>query len=211
MLIGEHDPATRAGLRMAVEEGRFEVSVEATDAREAVAAAIEGRAEVCLLDVELPGDGIAAAADITSQGAGPPVVMLTAEPREDELLRVVRAGGVGYLRKDMDPRRLPNAIEAVLAGEAAVPRQLVPRLIEEIRARGRRRSSLFVRERGVELTSREWDVLDLLEKGAGTGEIANALSVSPVTVRRHLSAALQKLGAPDRETAVSLLREHAHA
>jgi DNA-binding NarL/FixJ family response regulator len=190
---------------MALEAGRFEVSAEAGDAQEAVAATTESQPDVCLLDVDLPGGGISAAAEICTHRAGALVVMLTSCPDDDELLRVVRAGAVGYLRKDMDPGRLPNAIEGVLAGEAAVPRELVPGLIDEIRARGRRRRSSL----GVELTAREWDVLDLLEKGAATGEIASALSLSPVTVRRHLSAALQKLGASDRETAVSLLRAHA--
>jgi DNA-binding NarL/FixJ family response regulator len=205
VVIADRDPSTRAGLRMALEAGRFAISAEAGDAQEAVASVIGSVPDVCLLDVGLPGGGISAAAKICAQPVGPLVVMLTSHPDDDELLRVVRAGAVGYLRKDMDPGRLPNAIEGVLAGEAAVPRELVPGLIDEIRARGRRRRSSL----GVELTSREWDVLDLLEKGAATAEIASALCLSPVTVRRHLSAAVEKLGAGDRETAVSLLRAQA--
>jgi DNA-binding NarL/FixJ family response regulator len=108
--------------------------------------------------------------------------------------------------KDTDPERLPNALRGVLAGEAALPRDLVARLIDEFRDRGRRRLPL-VAGRGVELTSREWEVLDLLAEELTTAEVAQRLFVSPVTVRRHISSIVEKLGAPDRAAAVRLFRE----
>jgi len=61
--------------------------------------------------------------------------------------------------------------------------------------------------RGVELTSREWQVLDLMAEGSSTAQIAERLFVSPVTVRRHISTVVTKLDAPDRATVIRLFRE----
>jgi DNA-binding NarL/FixJ family response regulator len=73
-----------------------------------------------------------------------------------------------------------------------------------MRTRGRLQR-LSVAGRSVNLTERELEVLNLLRRGLSTGAIANRLGVSPVTVRRHLSLALKKLGAPDRQSALELL------
>jgi DNA-binding NarL/FixJ family response regulator len=94
----------------------------------------------------------------------------------------------------------------VMSGEAAVPRTLVARLLREVRTLGEGRS--LVGEKGaVQLTPREWEVLNMLGARHSTAEIADSLFLSQVTVRRHISAILDKLGVPDRETAVELLDE----
>jgi DNA-binding NarL/FixJ family response regulator len=206
IVLGVNDPPTRAGLRLTL-EGDFEVSAEAANAAEAVEAVARTRPEVCLLDMNLPGDAVAAAAQIAAQPNAPAVVMLTESPSEDEFMKSLRAGALGYLRKDMRPEGLPRALQALASGEAAIPRGLISRLIDDLHARSRRRASPRLRERGVELTRREWEVLELMERGASTAEVAHALSVSPVTVRRHLSTAIAKLGAPDRDSAVKLFRQ----
>jgi DNA-binding NarL/FixJ family response regulator len=107
--------------------------------------------------------------------------------------------------KDIDPARLPLALMGVLDGEAALPRRLVSLLIEEFRERKRRRRIPLVGRRSVELTDREWEVLELMREGASTEEIAARLFISPVTVRTHVSAILRKLHVPSREAAVELL------
>src|SRR5206468_6425790 len=119
---------------------------------------------------------------------------------------VVRAGAVGYLLKDMDPERLRFALLGVTQGEAALPRVLVTRLMLEFRVREGRRRLLAAGGHQAELTRREWDVLTLLAEGASTREIAASLNVSAVTVRRHVSGVLGKLGVSSREAAVELLR-----
>ena len=116
----------------------------------------------------------------------------------------LRGGAAGYLLKDMDPRELPAAVRAAFAGEGALPGMLVARLIEEFRE-GRRVRRLSAALRGApRLTPREWEVLDLLCEGAGTAEIARRLFLSHVTVRRHVSNILGKLGASSREEAARL-------
>ena len=155
----------------------------------------------------MPGNGIVAALEITSQLPKTAVVMLTVSRDDDDLFAALRAGAAGYLLKDTDPERLPMALLGVLRGEGALPRTLVARLVEEFRGRGKRRLPLSG-SRSVELTPREWQVLEGLRDGLSTEEISERLFVSQVTVRTHVSAILKKLKVPDRAAAIKLLEEH---
>jgi DNA-binding NarL/FixJ family response regulator len=206
VLIADDHAATRAGVRESVQEGGFEVCAEAANAQDAIDLALSERPDVCLLDVHMPGEGIRAAMAITQALPDCAVVMLTVSRNDSDLFHSLRAGAAGYLLKDTNPGRLPDALRGVIAGEAAVPRPLVARLIHEFRDRGTRRLPL-IGGRGVELTSREWEVLDLMGDGLTTAQIAERLFVSPVTVRRHISSIVEKLGAPDRASAIRLYQE----
>jgi DNA-binding NarL/FixJ family response regulator len=208
VMIADDHAATRAGARVSVEEGGFEVCGEAANAQDAIDLALQERPDACLLDVRMPGDGIRAATEISEALPDCAVVMLTVSRNDSDLFHSLRAGAAGYLLKDTDPSRLPDALRGVIAGEAAVPRTLVARLIHEFRDRGTRRLPM-IGGRGVELTSREWQVLNLLGEGSSTAHIAARLFVSPVTVRRHISSIVGKLGAPDRASAVELYRASA--
>lgn len=204
VIADDHLP-TRAGIRMALERAHFSVCGEAGDAEGAVAAAREQRPDVCLLDIQMPGSGIKAAEAISQELPETAVVMLTVSRADSDLFDALRAGASGYLLKDIDPARLPLALQGVLEGEAALPRQLVTLLIEEFRERKRRRLIPLVGRRGVQLTDREWEVLELMRQSLTTEEIAARLFISPVTVRTHVSAILRKLHVPSREEAVALL------
>jgi DNA-binding NarL/FixJ family response regulator len=205
VLIADDHPPTRAGVRAALERDGFEVCAEAADARSAIEAARRERPDVCLLDIHMPGDGIYAAETIAHELPEAAVVMLTVSRTDADLFNALRAGAAGYLLKDIDPGRLPLALRGVLEGEAALPRRLVALLIEEFRERKRRRRIPLVGRRGVELTDREWEVLELMRQGLTTEEIATRLFISPVTVRTHVSAILRKLKVPTREAALELL------
>jgi DNA-binding NarL/FixJ family response regulator len=206
VLVADDHPPTRAGVRLALERGGgFEVCAEAPDAEGAIVAAREHRPDVCLLDINMPGDGIKAAEVIAHELPDTAVVMLTVSRTDSDLFDALRAGASGYLLKDIDPARLPLALMGVLEGEAALPRRLVALLIEEFRERKRRRRIPLVGRRSVELTDREWEVLQLMREGCSTDEIAARLFISPVTVRTHVSAILRKLHVPTREAAVELL------
>ena len=204
--MADDHPALRASVRRALEEHGFDVCVEAANAADSVAAAERERPDVCVLDVHMPGDGIVAAAEITARFPEIAVVMLTVSDSDDHLFAALRAGAQGYLLKDMDPDRLPLALEGVLAGEAALPRALVARVLDEFRAR-RRRRRLLPGGRGATLTDREWETLELLAAGLSTAETAERLLVAPVTVRRHAGSIVKKLDVPDRVSLLRLLRE----
>jgi DNA-binding NarL/FixJ family response regulator len=207
VLLADDHPPTRAGVRGALEGQGFSVVAEVGTADDAVATALRERPDVCLLDINMPGNGIAAAAGIAAELPDVAIVMLTVSRDDSDLFDALRAGASGYLLKDTDPERLPLALQGVLDGEAALPRTLVARVIEEFQARGRRRRLAFAKNRGVQLTEREWEVLELLHQRLSTGEIAQRLGVSDVTVRSHIAAILRKLRVPDREAALRLLDE----
>jgi DNA-binding NarL/FixJ family response regulator len=206
LLADDHAP-TRAGVKGALEQAGFRVVAEASDAKGAVEAAERERPDVCLLDIQMPGNGISAAATISQKNTDTAVVMLTVSRDDNDLFDALRAGALGYLLKDTDPVRLPHALKGVLEGEAALPRALVARVIDEFRDRSRRRRLPIAHNKGVELTSREWEVLDLLRENLTTGEIAERLFISQVTVRSHVAAVLKKLHVTDRKAALKLLED----
>jgi DNA-binding NarL/FixJ family response regulator len=210
VLVADDHAPTRAGVRIALAKGGFVVCAEVADASSAVAAAMRERPDICLLDIHMPGGGIVAAGEISSRLPGVAIVMLTVSRDDADLFDALRAGASGYLLKDIDPERLPLALEGVLAGEAALPRGLVTRLVEEFRTRGKSKRRL-AGVAGPGLTNREWDVLGLLREGLSTAEIATRLAIAPVTVRRHVSEILRKLRVSDRAAAVRLLDERSDA
>jgi DNA-binding NarL/FixJ family response regulator len=205
VVVADDHPPTRAGVRAALERDAFVVCAEVGDARGAVEAARRERPDVCLIDIHMPGSGIYAAEEITRQLPETAVVMLTVSRSDSDLFDALRAGACGYLLKDIDPARLPLALRGVLEGEAALPRRLVALLIEEFRERKRKRRIPLVGRRSVELTDREWEVLELMRGGLATEQISERLFISPVTVRTHVSAILRKLHVPTREEALALL------
>ena len=198
VLIADDHPPIRAAVRAVLEDYGFEVCGEAGDAQTAVDLAVQERPDACVLDIYIPGGGIRAAAEISAKLPETAIVVLTFSRREEDVLAALRAGVSGYLLKDLAPERLPEALRSVLRGEAAIQESLVGTLINEIRAS--RRSSVRVVDRiGAELTPRETEVLDLLREEKTTGEIAYALSISEVTVRRHISEIVKKLRVRDRK------------
>lgn len=201
VVLADDHPVIRLGLRMALMRGGFQVLAEAGDGDAAVNAVIRERPDVCLLDIYMPGGGIEAAARIAEIAPAAAVVMLTVSNSTEDLLAAVRAGAVGYLPKDTAPDRLPDALRGVLRGEAALPRTLVGRVLHELRDFPIAEESP-VRVDGVELTARESEIMRMLRTGLSTVEIGERLSLSPVTVRRHISAGVAKLGVADRDAAI---------
>jgi DNA-binding NarL/FixJ family response regulator len=192
-------------IRQALERSEnFHVCAEAQDADSAVEAALREHPDVCLLDINMPGSGIAATGRITAVLPDTAVVMLTVSRQDRDLFDALRAGASGYLLKGLDEDAISDALHGVLKGEAPLPGSLVARLVEEFRDREYRRVAL-PEGPSARLTGREWDVLELMRTGSTTTEIADRLFVSATTVRSHVSAILRKLGVPTREAAIKML------
>ncbi len=208
VLLADDDVLTRTGVRMALEAADLHVVAEVSSAGAAVTEALRLRPDVCLLAIALPGGGIDATKQIRDALADTKIVMLTGSDRDEDLFGSLRAGADGYLLASTSFSRLPHAVRGVVSGEAALPRQMTARLIREYRDRGRRPvPKLAVMGRTIELTVREFEVLERLRKHEGTSEIAGQLGISDITVRRHVSAALSKLGVSSRRDAVALLEQ----
>jgi len=204
VVIADEQPTVRASVRRLLERDGFAVCREASDADGAVEAALRERPDICLIGLLMPGNGIRATKRIATALPETAVVILSASESRDHLVGAIRAGAVGYLLKGANEEELGSILRGVLAGEAAIPRKLVAQLVRELQTHGRRRAIVGGSGRA-DLTAREWEVMDLMCKGLDTAEIAERLCVSPVTVRRHISGILRKLGVTDREDAVALV------
>jgi DNA-binding NarL/FixJ family response regulator len=211
VLIADDHAPSREDIQRALErDQRFSVCASVADAAGAIQAAVRERPDACLLDIRMPGDGLAAAWEIAARLPQAKIVMLTVSDNDADLFAALRAGAHGYLLKTMNLRRLPDALDGVLAGEAAMPPALVARVLEQFRGREPRwRQPVADDSSGGRLTSREWEVLALLTQGLSTSEIAQRLNLSDSAVRVHISAIVRKLGVPDRAAAMDLFRKRA--
>jgi two-component system nitrate/nitrite response regulator NarL len=207
VLVAGQDSATINGIRIALEEEGIVLCGRVANAAALVEAVGRLEPDLCLVDVDLPGGGIVAAAEMRAWKSRVAVVMLASELKEEDFLKAMAVGAIGYLPKSISPQRLPAVVRAVLLGEPAIPRPLVAVLMNRLRGGGTRRH-LVVGDgrRGVDLTSREWDVLDAMRDGLTTREIAAKLLIADVTVRRHIGAVLKKLRVQSRREALELLR-----
>jgi DNA-binding NarL/FixJ family response regulator len=208
VLIADDHAPTRDDVRRALEsEPGFEVCASAGDAAEAVQAAVRERPDVCLLDIRMPGGGLAAAWEIAARLPRAKIVMLTVSDEDSDLFAALRAGADGYLLKTMSLRRLPAALAGVCSGEAAMPRALVARVLERFHGREPRwrhpAGGPLAEQR---LTSREWEVLELLAQEQSTAEIARRLVLTASAVRVHIAAIVRKLHVANRAAAAELFQ-----
>ncbi len=178
-------------------DGQVQICAEAANAEQAIRAASREQPDVCLVGLEIPGGGIAAVRGIYRAAPGAAVIVLGGGDNTDDVLAAIRVGAIGYATNGVTPDRLRWIVAHVLAGEAAIPRSMVLELVLELRGRGSRDGGL---------TPREAQVLGMLRRGQETAEIARRLRIKPVTVRRHVSGLVHKLGVENR---VELIRGHA--
>ena len=207
VLVADDDLPHRRGVRVALEAHNFSVVAETGDAAAAVTVALRLRPDICLIELELPEDGLRAIGRIAKSSPETLIVVLSRSDRPQHVVNALTRGASGYLLKGISGERLASTLRAAHQGEPALSRALVPFLVDEIRRGSERR--LVLPAGPVTLTPREWEVGELLCERLSTAEIAERLGVSPVTVRRHVGLLLQRLGAESREAAVDLLQAHA--
>jgi DNA-binding NarL/FixJ family response regulator len=179
--------ATRVGIRMTL-GGEVEICAEAADAEQAIRAAKREQPDLCLVGAEV-ADLFGAVRGVCRAAPGAAVVVLANDHSVEDLLDAVRAGAVGYVPGPLDAERLRRIVRAAAANEAVVPRSMVLELLLELRSAD---------AAGDGLSKRESQVLGMLRRGHTTAEIAERLQIARVTVRRHISELVRKLGVEDR-------------
>ncbi len=201
VLIVEDQTLVRQGLRTLLGLlDDVEVVGEAIDGEEALAVIGERRPDVVLLDLRLPRrDGLDVLRALGARGAVPPTIILTTFDEDALVLKGLRAGAKGYLRKDVSLEQLAEAIREVAGGKTAFQPALTARLLEGL---GRLDVEIPGLERPEPLSERELEVLRLVAGGYNNREIAEALFLAEGTVKNHLSSILSKLGVRDRTRAV---------
>jgi len=164
--------------------------------------------DVILQDLLLPGgmDGVETTRRVVAKGLPARIIALTASTDEARMMGVLRAGAVGYVRKDADPETLLAAVRAVAAGrtyiDPAVGRQLVEARLKPGTTSGTTQVRLKTDITTEELTPRERDVLRQLARGRSNREIAAALDIGDETVKTHVARVLAKLEVENRAQAI---------
>jgi len=205
VVVADDDPLARRAVKDVLREAGMTVVAEATSGFEAVELSRHYRPDVVLLDLVMPDlDGLEALRRLAEVVPEVHAVALTS--REDDALGLLalRLGAAGFLSKQNALEALPRILRGVVAGEAAVSRQLTMRLVEHLRAEPTTHDGM--RPVRSILTGREWEVLDLLAAGRGTDEVAEELVLSTETVRSHLKRINRKLGVRSRAEAIAFAR-----
>jgi DNA-binding NarL/FixJ family response regulator len=207
LIIADPDPLARRVIRDSLQDDRsFVITAEAKDGVEVVELAVHYRPDLVLMEVGLPGlDGITACREIITRAPGVRVVMFSVPQNRDVEMRALRAGASGFLSKNTAIDSVGRALRSVAEGEAAVSRSLATHLIEVLRRTAENGSGM--RPVKSPLTTREWEVLDLICSGESTRDISTQLFLSEDTVYSHTKSILRKLGVHSRADAVLVASE----
>jgi DNA-binding NarL/FixJ family response regulator len=204
-VIVDRSPFVRMAVRSALISEGIAVVAEADDAAGGLHAIVTHRPDAVLLDAELDGD-LAVLVAVRRELPGAAVIVLSPDASEIRAMAAVRAGACGFLPKDTSPDRLPDIVRGAVAGESAIPRQLVRSLLSRLVAPQVRRPESAGPGPTEGLTAREWDVLERLAGGITDRDIGSELGVSEVTVRRHAATAARKLHVGRRQDAIAAFR-----
>ena len=199
LIVDDHQLA-REGLRALLLDGGMDVVGMAASGEEAVSMARDLAPEIVLMDVRLGDgiDGLEATRRITAAGLQCRVIMLSLHELPGYVREAIAAGAAGYVLKDAAIDDLHRAIEQVMAGNSALPLDLVGAALRDQTRTGGTSDPRAV------LTAREQEVLCLIAEGQTNKAIARSLGISPATVKAHVERIISKLGVSDRTQAAVL-------
>lgn len=192
IMIADDHLVYRIGIRSLISsEPGFKVVAEVPDGAAAIELYRKLRPDVLLLDLRMPKiGGVEVVRSICEEFPDARILIVTSYQMEEETFRVLEAGALGYIMKDLGLEMLMEAIHTVHAGNRWLPKSI--------------QSQIADRELGGSLTGREMEVLRLLARGLTNREIASALQISSSTIKNHVKNILTKLDVAGRTEAVSL-------
>jgi DNA-binding NarL/FixJ family response regulator len=195
LLVDDHD-LFRTGLRNLLEEQGVQVVGEAAGGSDALRIVREIAPDVVVMDLNMPGmSGVEATREIATIAPLTRVVVLTISDQDDDVMDAIVAGACGYLVKDSSIEELMRGISAASVGASLSSPPIASKVLQRIRAVTLDQGAEKIR---AELSERELDVLRLIANGKDNSEIADALHISPKTVKNHISNILMKLQIENR-------------
>ena len=210
VLLVDDDPLVRAGLRFLLDSADdLTVVGEAGDGDEVVAAVRGSQPDVVLMDLRMPRvSGVDATRLVRALPDPPHVVALTTWDVDDAVVRTLDAGASGFLLKTAAPAEILGAVRAVVNGDAVLSPRSTRQLLDHLGRSSDVAARRSAEERVATLTDRERDVVVAVAEGLGNAEVGQRLYISEATVKTHLAAAQDKLGARNR-VGVAVIAERA--
>jgi len=195
MIVDDHTMVRRGLATFLKVFDDLELAGEAASGEEAIRLCPQLQPDVVLMDMVMPDmDGAAATRLIRKQSPRVQVLALTSFKEEILVQSALQAGAIGYLLKDVSADELAQAIRAARAGRSTLSPEAAQALVH---------ATSQPPAPGIDLTERERVVLALLVEGLSNTQIAGRLTVSPSTVKSHVSSILSKLGVASRTEAVT--------
>jgi two-component system, NarL family, nitrate/nitrite response regulator NarL len=207
VLVADDHPIYRAGVVQSLElDTGIEVVGEAASADAAVEAAVRTSPDLVLMDISMPGDGVAATQALRERVPGARVAMLTVSENDADVMRALQAGAVGYVLKGIEATHLIEAVRAIAAGGSYMSPNLALQVLSA------QRQSPVAQSPGVErlatLSKTERKVLRLIADGMSNDDIAREIGFKTSTAKFHVGNILTKLEAKNRVEAAIIARSH---
>lgn len=203
IVIADDHPLYREGVARSLSEtGRFSIVGEAATGPAALALVRAEKPDVVLLDISMPGGGIATLGQIMALSQPPRVAMLTVSEDDDDIMQALKAGALGYILKGVGSRELVQIVTDLAEGRSYVAPSLAIKMMAAMNAP---RSAAAKSDLDT-LTKREEDILRLVSLGKSNKEVAVDLALQEKTIKHYMTAILQKLQVRNRTEAALLAR-----
>lgn len=205
LLVDDH-PLFREGVARTLQDsGVYDIVGQGAAADEAIALSTRLTPDLVLLDLSMPGGGIAALKAILQQAPPPVVALLTVSEDNDDVIEALSCGASGYILKGVGSRELLRILDDLVAGRTYVAPSLAARVLARLRSPRADGAAPGPMET---LTRREEDILRLVAEGKSNKEVARVLDLQEKTVKHYMTVILQKLQVKNRTEAALLAHRH---
>lgn len=209
LLVDDHE-LFREGLAGLINaQPELMVTGQAGDGLEALKMARDLQPDLIVMDINMPiCDGLEATRLIRQTLPTVRIVILTVHDQDEKLFAAIKSGANGYLLKNTSTVEFLRGVYGALSGEATLPPKMAAGLLEEYMRLANQKETPPPDKAGLDLTTRELEVLNLVAKGLANQEIADRLSISLHTCKSHVRSILNKLHAVNRRQAARLAAQH---
>jgi DNA-binding NarL/FixJ family response regulator len=200
VLIADHDGLARYTIRTALHESdRVAIVLTASNGREALELLGHYRPTVVIIDTGIPPHGgVELIGEMLKLAPATRILTVSIDDQETAIA-ALRSGAIGHISKNTEPNELARRVLRAADGEAIVPQQLLMPLLKLLRET----PHTGWRPLHSRLTTREWEIVELISQGANTQHIADQLVLSQTTIYSHIKSLMRKLGVHTRHDAVT--------